>query len=93
MFNLNELEEKLKTLTGYDFETAEKQCRKEGDLTPDIAFSKNFSARLIAKAMGMSVKEVKSLNIKEYTQATTTVTNFLFGSLAEDIGPAVSTEE
>lgn len=92
MINLDELKEKLPTLRGYEFEQAENACRRSGDLTPDIAFSKNFCIRLAAKAMRMKIEELQKLNICEYNLVAATVSNFLFGNLAQE-APAGSTEE
>ena len=75
----------LEGLTGYDFEEAEKAARMGGDMTPDVSFSKDFQARIAAKAAGVSVDEIKKLNIKEFTEITSTVNNFLFESLAETV--------
>lgn len=66
----------LEALTGYDFEQAENAERTAGNMTPDISFSKGFQARLAAKALGVSITDIKNLGIREYAVITTKVMNF-----------------
>lgn len=66
----------LEALTGYDFEQAENAERTAGNMTPDISFSKGFQARLAAKALDVSITDIKNLSIREYAVITTKVMNF-----------------
>lgn len=84
-FNLDELETKLETLTGVDFEEAESVERQLGNLTPMITFSSSFQARIAAMALGVTPHELKALKLPEYNDIIGRVSNFLFGTSAERI--------
>ena len=45
----------LNNLTGFDFTKAELRVRREGDMTPDVTFSKRFQAEVAAIALKESV--------------------------------------
>ena len=77
------LEKQLETLTGYDFEAAENEERMAGNPIADITLATGFLARLAAKAMGVPVSRVKEMRANDYKTVTATVSNFLFGNLAE----------
>ena len=77
------LEKQLETLTGYDFEEAEKEERAAGSQIPDVTFSRTFYARLAAKALGVPLKRIREARTDDYAMITTMVSNFLFGNLAE----------
>ena len=83
----------LEALTGYDFEQAENAERTAGNMTPDISFSKGFQARLAAKALGVSITDIKNLGIREYAVITTKVMNFLFANLAAGVQAAASGDQ
>ena len=84
--NISILEEKLNTLTGHDFEKAEREERLTGNATPDLTFSKSFQARLAAFALDLNPHDIKDLPLKKYAQLTQKVSNFLFsGSETEEI--------
>lgn len=68
----------LKNLRGLDFETAEAQERAGGNNYPDVTFSKSFQARLASLALKIPVADVKELPLRDFTQVTQTVFNFLF---------------
>ena len=74
------LEERLKTLTGRDFEEAEKEERRTGNTMPMIQFTSGFAVRLAARALGVVPAELKALPLNEYAQISGRVTNFLFTS-------------
>ena len=78
----------LEALTGYDFEQAENAERTAGN-----SFSKGFQARLAAKALGVSITDIKNLGIREYAVITTKVMNFLFANLAADVQAAASGDQ
>lgn len=84
--DLSRLKEKLEMLTGFDLEEAEMEERAAGNIAPDIVFSKRFQARLAAKALGVHPDDMRALKASQYTFATATVSNFLFGDLAEEKG-------
>ncbi len=77
------LEKGLESLTGYDFEKAERETRLCGDGTPEIVYSKTFQAVIAAKVLNITQDDIKSLPIKDYVAVTSTVSNFLLNTLAE----------
>ncbi len=77
------LKEGLNRLSGFDFEAAEIECRKRGDMTAIISLSSQFQARLAAKALGVRVDQIENLKIPEYSKVTQEVSNFLLLNLAE----------
>lgn len=81
----------LKNLRGLDFETAERQERTAGNNYPDVTFSKSFQARLAATALGVPVADIKELPLREFSQATSAVFNFLFSNSGEET-PAEKSE-
>ncbi len=85
MFDMDKMEAGLNELTGVDFEQAENAERMNGNMMPDISFSKSFQARLAAKALNVPIEKVKAAKINEFTTVTTQVSNFLFGNLAETV--------
>lgn len=76
--NYNELEDKLKALTGNDFESCEKIERATGNSAVEISLSKAFQARLGAQALGLNVHDIKALPLNEYQKFTSRVMTFLF---------------
>lgn len=72
----------LETLSGKDFAAAERELRLIGDTTPEVIYSKTFSAILVGKILSMPVDDVQALPIKEYATATALVSNFLLEDLA-----------
>lgn len=79
------LEEKLASLTGMDYEFAEQEERDAGNNAVDVTFSKSYQARLAAKALDVNVFDLKELPIKDYVAITTRVSNFLFEDLAAEM--------
>ena len=73
------LEEKLRGLTGDDFEAAEREERMLGNnFAPDISLTKSFQIRLAAKALGVPADEVRRLPMNQYNMIASRVFNFLF---------------
>ena len=83
--DLSKLEAGLESLTGRDYESAERMARMQGDATPMIQYSSSFQAALAATALGVTNVEIKDLPIKEYTKVISQVTNFLFGDSVKEI--------
>lgn len=83
--NFDDLENKLETLTGNDFEEAEAIERQLGNNTPMITYSTAFQIRLAAKALGVIPQDIKSLKISEYNDIAARTANFLFATSAEKI--------
>ena len=81
----------LKNLRGLDFEAAEAQERAGGNNYPDVTFSKSFQARLAAMALGTTAADIKEMPLKDFTQVTQTVFNFLFAP-SGDATPAARSE-
>lgn len=80
MLDIKLLNEKLATLRGLDFETAETQERAAGNNFPDLTFTKSFQARLAALALEVPVADIKELPMKQYIQVCSGVFNFFYGS-------------
>ncbi len=82
MIDYEKLQEGLTKLRGLDFEEAERAERaaKADYISPNIAFSKSFQARLAAQALGINYHDLKNLPLKEYLKVTTAVFNFLFAT-------------
>ena len=58
-FDREKLIDGLNNLTGFDFTKAELRVRREGDMTPDVTFSKKIPSR----SSGHSAKrKCKSIN-------------------------------
>ena len=55
----------LNNLTGFDFTKAELRVRREGDMTPDVTFSKRFQAEVAAIALKESAKVLMTMPISE----------------------------
>lgn len=83
MIDMKALEAGLPALTGYDFQTAEKKARMEGDNTPIISLSSIFQVELAAIAMGTTSVELKTLKIKDYNKIIQAVNAFLLIDSAE----------
>lgn len=81
----SDLEDKLATLTGRDFEQCEKAERATGNLTPDVSFTKSFQARLAAIALKVNPHDIKGLPINQFVSITTRTSNFLLDTLAQEI--------
>ena len=79
----SDLEKKLETLTGYDYDRAENEERLAGSIVADITLSAGFQSRLAARALGVSLSTIKGLKISDYKTVTGIVSNFLYGNLAE----------
>ena len=74
------LEEKLKSLSGLDYEACEQAERQSGNTQALIQFTSGFAVRLAARALGVVPAELKALPLNEYAQISGRVTNFLFTS-------------
>ena len=85
--NTENLEEKLNTLRGIDFEAAETQERGAGNPAVEITFSKSFQTRIAALALGVNVHDLKALPLKKYLAITNQVSRFLFSTSAETDQP------
>ena len=83
--DISKLEEGLQTLTGYDFEEAERIERQVGNTASVISTTSSFIIRLAAKALGVLPDDIKQLPITKYTVVMSKASSFLFGSLAEEI--------
>lgn len=78
MIDYSKLEEKLSTFTAKDYSKAEREERRAGNNYSTIAFTSSFHTRLAAKALGVSVEEIESLPINDFTDISNRVLNFLF---------------
>jgi len=86
------LRNNLETLTGYDFEEAEKAERRIGNAAIEIGSTRPFQARLAARALGVPYPEIQALNIREYNRVCVEVLNFLYTPVAESVTLSKSTE-
>lgn len=89
--DFEKLDAGLKTLRGLDFETAERKERTAGNNYPDVTFSKSFQARLAATALDVPVADIKELPLREFSQVTGAVFNFLF-TPSDDATPSEKSE-
>ena len=83
--DLSKLETGLESLTGRDYESAERMARMQGDATPMIQYSSSFQAALAATALGVTNAELKELPIKMYAKVIGRVTSFLFEDSVKEI--------
>jgi len=83
--DLTKLEDSLQNLTGNDFEEAERIERQLGNTASVISTTSSFITRLAAMALKVNPHDIKDLPIAKYTAVMSKTSNFLFGSLAEEI--------
>ena len=83
--DFTELENRLDELDSNAFINAERACCMTGDPTPDIVYSANFRARLVATAMGVPFEEIRKLKLRTYTAVITRTLNFLLQSLGDEL--------
>lgn len=76
----------LKNLTGFDFTKAELRVRREGDMTPDVTFSKRFQAEVAAIALKESAKVLMTMPISDFAEMCAEVSVFLLRGSAEKMG-------
>ena len=84
MFNASNLKEQLNKLKGYDFIEAENDERASGNMSPTIASTPSFYARLAARALGVNKHDLMDLPIKQFTRIWIETANFLNRDLDED---------
>ena len=78
MIDIKNIEDALKSVTGRDFLTAERQARQMGDQTASIVLSSQFQAVLLANALKVPVEDIEELPVKDFVQALSKVNTFLF---------------
>lgn len=76
----------LNNLTGFDFTKAELRVRREGDMTPDVIFSKRFQAEVAAIALKESAKVLLTMPISEFAEMCAEVSAFLLRGSVEKMG-------
>lgn len=67
----------LESLTGNDYESAERAERAAGNNAPLLTLSTGFQIRLAAKALSVPTPELKGLPLRDYSALATEVMNFL----------------
>ena len=82
----------LESLTGHDFEAAERAEQTSGNNAPMLTLTKGFQARLAASALNVPTPEIKGLPIREYNKVTNEVFGFLYGQSVGNDESASSTE-
>lgn len=82
--NKKELTEGLAKLTGYDMEKVESECRNAGNNSLFITTTSDFQSRIAARALGITVHELRGLPFKEYNQTLNEVISFLYSSSGEE---------
>lgn len=93
MLDVKNLEEKLESLTGYDYETARRYFRlKNKDFFGVEQLNSEFQAEVAALALGANVNELKELPMKKYAKICNGVQRFLISSDDEE-DAAVSLEK
>lgn len=85
-YDREKLIEGLHNLTGFDFTKAELRVRREGDMTPDVTFSKRFQAEVAAIALKESAKVLMTMPISEFTEMCAEVSVFLLRGSVEKMG-------
>ena len=85
-YDREKLAEGLNNLNGFDFTKAELRARREGDMTPDITFSKRFQAEVAAIALKESAKVLMAMPIPEFAEMCAEVGVFLLRGSAEKKG-------
>jgi len=63
-YDREKLIEGLNNLTGFDFTKAELRVRREGDMTPDVTFSKRFQAEVAAIALKESIRPLSMVLLR-----------------------------
>ena len=80
---ISELDLKLEDMTGADLIAVERemaiQAGQSIDLNPMKEFSKDYLARVAAKAAGKPAECIQALRAADFTQVTAQVQAFLFG--------------
>ena len=85
-YDREKLIEGLNNLTGFDFTKAELRVRREGDMTPDVTFSKRFQAEVASIALKESAKVLMTMPISEFTEMCAEVSVFLLRGSVEKLG-------
>lgn len=85
-YDREKLIEGLNNLTGFDFTKAELRVRRDGDMTPDVTFSKRFQAEVAAIALKESSKVLMTMPISEFTEMCAEVSVFLLRGSVEKMG-------
>ncbi len=91
MLDTSKLEEKLASLRGLDFETAETLTRRNpaNAAVVEVSVIKEFQARLAALALAVPYEDIKELPLKQYAAVCQRVVNFLFAN-SDDVTPAAN---
>ena len=76
--DINKLDEGLSKLRGLDFEQVEMRVREKHSGLLEVSVSKEFQARLAARALEVPYEDIAELPLKQYSQICTKVLNFLF---------------
>lgn len=91
--NISEINLDLDKIDGAAILDCERQCRMLGEVSPDVQFSKTFSALLAAKASGVIYDDIKQLKGPDFMHVINTVSNFLFGGISLDPETSESLEK
>lgn len=83
----------LESLTGHDFERAERAEQSSGNNAPMLTFTKGFQARLAAEALNVPTPEIKGLPLREYNRVTNEVFSFFYVPSVGSDGSENSTVE
>lgn len=90
--DIRSLPEKLSTLSGIDFEEAEKAEIQAGNKAVDVTLTRQYAIRIAAKALNVTPLELKKLPVREYLAICRQVNNFFIGGLEMDKDLFNSTE-
>ena len=85
-YDHEKLIEGLNNLTGFDFTKAELRVRREGDVMPDVTFSKRFQAEIAAIALKESAKVLMTMPISDFAEMCAEVGVFLLRGSVEKMG-------
>ena len=91
--NISEINLDLNKIDGAAILDCERQCRMLGEVSPDVQFSKTFSALLAAKASGVIYDDIRRLSGPDFMYVLNTISNFLFGGISLEPETSGSSEK
>ena len=86
--DLENLETRLDELDSDACITAERECRKSADPTPDLIYSSVFCAKLAAAALEAPYAQIKALKMPVFVAVVERTRNFLLKTLAGTVIPS-----
>jgi len=81
---IKNLREKLETLSGVDFEEAEREEMQSGNKADDVTMTRSYAIRIAARALGVKPVDLKKFPVLEYLAIIRQVNNFFLSGLTKD---------